>query len=94
MGVGDFAFGGDDVDGAADDGGGGAVGGADFFVCVGEEGEGEVVLGFEAGVGIRRLTVDAEDGYVLILEVLPIVTDFAELLRSSGGVVGGVKDHD
>ena len=50
------------------------------------------MFGGEFGVGLVGVAIDAEDGYILGLEVLPIVTDFAELLGSSGGVVGGVED--
>ena len=93
-----------DEEGAADDAHGGAahelffLPGAEladeFVVGVAEQGEIQILLGLEGGLGFDEIGAEAEDGHVELVEVFLCVTKLGRFDGSTGGVGFGVEEEE
>jgi hypothetical protein len=63
----------------------------DFVPFVDQQREREIVLLSEGGVLLGALAINTEDRRAV---GCPGLTELAELLRSTRGVVGGIEDQD
>jgi hypothetical protein len=93
-----------DEEGAADDAHGsaahelfflpGAELGDEFVVGVAEQGEIQILLGLEGGLGFDEIGAEAEDGHVELVEVFLCVTKLGRFDGSTGGVGFGVEEEE
>jgi hypothetical protein len=93
-----------DEEGAADDAHGGAAHELfflpgpelcdDFVVGVAEQGEIQILLGLEGGLGFDGIGAEAEDGHVELVEVFFCVTKLGRFDGSTGGVGFGVEEEE
>jgi hypothetical protein len=93
-----------DEEGAADDAHGGAAHelfflpgaelGDEFVVGVAEQGEIQILLGLEGGLGFDGIGAEAEDGHVELVEVFFCVTKLGRFDGSTGGVGFGVEEEE
>ena len=67
---------------------------AHLLSAVDQQREGKRMLRPEAGMALRALRVNAENGDALRLSFRPVVAQRAELLRADAGVVAGIPHQD
>jgi hypothetical protein len=63
------------------------------MIFIGDEDEGQVVLGLELGMALGSIWADPDDDGVAFLNGFMIVTEAAGLLRSARGIVFAVEIH-
>src|SRR5579871_369078 len=94
LGVADGAVGIDEVDGTLHDKAAGMVQLAHLLALIDQQRKGEFVLLAEFPVRGRTSRIHAVDDHVALFGVLPLITEFAELLGAGGSVVAWVEDQD
>jgi hypothetical protein len=72
----------------------GAEFGDEFVSGVAEQGEIEVLLGLEGGLGFDGIGAEAEDGDVKLVEIFFCVTKLGRFDGSTGGVGFGVEEEE
>jgi len=61
---------------------------------VAEQGEIEILLGLEGGLGCDSVGAHAEDGHIKLVELLLCVAKLGRFNRSTGGVGFGVEEEE
>jgi len=72
----------------------GAEFGDEFVIGVGEQGEIEILLGLEGGLGFDGIGAEAEDGDVQFIKIFFCVTKLGRFDGSTGGVGFGVEEEE
>ncbi len=65
-----------------------------FVGRVAEQGEIEILLGLEGGLGCDSVGAHAEDGHIKLVELLLCVAKLGRFNRSTGGVGFGVEEEE
>jgi hypothetical protein len=72
----------------------GAEFGDEFVIGVGEQGEIEILLGLEGGLGFDGIGAEAKDGDVQFIKIFFCVTKLGRFDGSTGGVGFGVEKEE